>query len=328
MKTLPQPPHLTNYTWRPAARADAAAIFQLFLDIDAHDHRHWAGTLHDWEMEFDDPDLDSSRDTLIALTPAGQAAALAWVYSPRQIENKHRAYLWPDIHPDHRLPELTDFVLRWSEARARQILAERNDGRPRLLRGSAMRHDHYRIDLFQSHGFTPIRYFFTMRRDLAHAVAPVVLPAGLSMHPWSPEVDERTFAAFNDSFRDHWGFEPVKKEIWDLFFVGRSSFRPDLSFVVMAGEAVVGFSINFHSPEENARKGIDEGWIGDLGVVRAWRRQGVATALLNRSMQAFQAAGIAHAALGVDSENPTGALSVYENVGFAVIEQSMALGKT
>jgi len=327
MSTLPHPPALDGYAWRPATPADAPAIFHLFLDTDAHDNRHWAGTLADWETEFIDPDLDVPRDTLLALTPAGQVAALAWVYAPRQIENKHRAYLWPDIHPDHRIPAIEDFILDWSEARARQILNARADARPRLIRGSAMQHDHYRIHLFQRHGFTPVRYFFTMRRDLSQPVAEPTLPAGLELRPWSPEVDERTFAAFNDSFRDHWGFEPVKKEIWDLFFVGRAGFRPDLSFVVMAGEEVVAFSINFYSPEQNERKGIDEAWIGDLGVIRAWRRQGLATALLNYSMQAFRSAGIAHASLGVDSENPTGALRVYENVGFTVVEESMGLGK-
>ena len=95
----------------------------------------------------------------------------------------------------------------------------------------------------------------------------------------------------------------------------------------MAGEEVAGFSVNYYSPEENERKGIDEAWIGDLGTRRPWRKQGIATALLNHSMLAFQAAGIPHASLGVDSENPTGALGVYERVGFKVVERSVSLGK-
>lgn len=327
MHTLPQPPNLKSYTWRPAQRSDAPAIYQLFLDTDAHDNRHWAGTLAEWESEFDDPDMDFTRDTLIALTEEGQAAALGWVYAPRKVENKHRAFLWPDVHPDHRTPALEDFIIRWCEARGQEILAERRDERPRLMRGGAMLHDQRRIAWFRRQGFEPIRYFFQMRRDLGQAIVDPILPPGLSLQSWTPALDDPTFAAFNESFRDHWGFEPVSKANWDLYFIGRDGFRPDFSYVVLAGEEVAGFSLNYYTPEVNERKGVDEAWIGDLGVRRPWRRQGVATALLNQSMHTFRQAGIAHAALGVDSENPTGALNVYKKVGFEVVEESVGLGK-
>ncbi|MCO6451520.1 MAG: GNAT family N-acetyltransferase [Caldilineales bacterium] len=324
---LPEPHGLPGYTWRSAQLEDAPAIHQTLIDIDEADNRHWAGTLSELESEFADPDVDAKRDTLVGFTPGGRVAALAWVYAPSKVENKHRAYLWAQVHPQHRTRTMEDFVMAWSQANARRNLCQRNGSLPRLLRGSAMTHDTARIEWFQRHGFEPMRHFFTMRRHLGNAIAEPTLPNHLSIHPWRPEFDQPTFEAFNESFRDHWGFDPIPYETWKLFFTGRDSFRSDLSFVITDGDEIAGFAINYYSPEENERKGIDEAWIGDLGTRRPWRKQGIATALLNHSMLAFRAAGIAHASLGVDSENPTGALGVYERVGFKVVERSLSLGK-
>jgi mycothiol synthase len=128
-------------------------------------------------------------------------------------------------------------------------------------------------------------------------------------------------AAFNEAFRDHWSFEPITVEDWQQFIVGRTSFRPDLTYVVMDGDEVAGFSINGISPEENTRRGRREGWVEELAVRRPWRKRGVATALLCASMHAFKAEGLQHAMLGVDTQNLSGALRVYEGVGFKPIKR-------
>ena len=73
--------------------------------------------------------------------------------------------------------------------------------------------------------------------------------------------------------------------------------------------------------ETNERHGQREGWIQDLGVRRAWRKRGVASALLCQSMRAFKAAGLDYAMLGVDTENPTCALRLYERLGFAQVKR-------
>ena len=44
----------------------------------------------------------------------------------------------------------------------------------------------------------------------------------------------------------------------------------------------------------------------------------MAPALLTRSLQMFKDMGMDHAALGVDTQNPNGALNLYESVGFRV----------
>ena len=102
-------------------------------------------------------------------------------------------------------------------------------------------------------------------------------------------------------------------------------FRADLLFVALAGEHVAGFSVNYCSEADWAAGGVRDAWIGQLGVRRPWRGRGLATALLVRGMAAFRSAGMDAASLGVDTENPTGAVGLYERVGFTVNRRCVRL---
>ena len=61
-----------------------------------------------------------------------------------------------------------------------------------------------------------------------------------------------------------------------------------------------------------------EAWINTVGTRRAWRGKGVASWLMAESLRRIAAAddGFERAILGVDAENPTGALRVYRRLGF------------
>ena len=95
----------------------------------------------------------------------------------------------------------------------------------------------------------------------------------------------------------------------------------------MDGEEVAGLSMNYLNQEENERNDIQEAWVGNLAVRRRWRKRGLATALLNQSMQAFKAEDMAFATLDVDTENLTVALGVYQRVGFEQVKRGMTYFK-
>ncbi|MGA8487470.1 MAG: GNAT family N-acetyltransferase, partial [Gaiella sp.] len=59
-----------------------------------------------------------------------------------------------------------------------------------------------------------------------------------------------------------------------------------------------------------------------LAVRRPWRRRGLARALLLESFGLFRSIGRRRAALGVDSENTTGAIALYEGVGMRATSRS------
>jgi mycothiol synthase len=56
--------------------------------------------------------------------------------------------------------------------------------------------------------------------------------------------------------------------------------------------------------------------VGQLGTRRPWRQQGIASALLSRFLATTHEDGYQQVALGVDADNPTGTLGLYERHGF------------
>ncbi len=145
------------------------------------------GTLADYEKEFEDPDVNVETDTLGAFTADGQMAAMSWLYAPPEPGEHYMAFLWNQFHPDHRGNGVADYIMDWSEARGRQILAQRSPDLPHLLRIGCMEHNTYRKELHARHGFRPVRYFFEMQRDLSEPIADVTLPSGIEIRAWEPE---------------------------------------------------------------------------------------------------------------------------------------------
>ncbi len=84
---------------------------------------------------------------------------------------------------------------------------------------------------------------------------------------------------------------------------------------------------NFVMREFNAQTGARRGLLGGVSVRRPWRGRGLARALVSQSLVAFRDRGMTDAVLGVDADNPTGALGVYEANGFVVHQRERAFRK-
>ena len=160
----------------------------------------------------------------------------------------------------------------------------------------------------------PVRYGAELLRDLDD-LPTVPDPEGVAIVAWDPARSEAARVATNDAFADHWGSTPRDAAAWQHVLESHGN-RPDLSFLATAGDRVVGVCRNAHFPSDEAVTGRREGWIGAVSVVRHFRRRGIASALVARSLRAFRDAGFTHSILGVDSENPTGAYRIYERLGY------------
>jgi GNAT superfamily N-acetyltransferase len=65
----------------------------------------------------------------------------------------------------------------------------------------------------------------------------------------------------------------------------------------------------------------------DLFVRRPWCKPGVGRALLAGSLHLFKARGLTTAGLGVDAENVSGALGLYESLGYRTYQRSASYRK-
>jgi ribosomal protein S18 acetylase RimI-like enzyme len=236
-----------------------------------------------------------------------------------------RVFLWGVTRPDLRGRGIGTAILRWALGRADEILAGQPADLARLVEAFKDVRLADAVALHEAAGFRPVRWYREMRRDLGAPIPPIPDLGGVVIRPYDPALAEPLRLAHNEAFADHWGSEPITPEVWNRDFVGDLFFRGDLSFVAFDGPEIAAYTVNYVAESDWEASGVRDGWIGQLGVRRGWRRHGLATALLARSIAAFRAAGLEAATLGVDAENTTGALGLYERVGFGPIRSSVRL---
>ena len=89
--------------------------------------------------------------------------------------------------------------------------------------------------------------------------------------------------------------------------------------VAWAGDEVVGQVRTYANDGDREMFGRRRAWTEYISTARAWRKQGIATALICASLRQLADLGYEEAALGVDTENPSGALGLYESLGYVVV---------
>jgi ribosomal protein S18 acetylase RimI-like enzyme len=82
----------------------------------------------------------------------------------------------------------------------------------------------------------------------------------------------------------------------------------------MDGNEVAGISLCLPSSAEDP----ELGWVDSLAVRKPWRKRGIGLALLQHSFAEYYRRGKRKVGLGVDAENLTGALRLYERAGMHV----------
>ena len=174
--------------------------------------------------------------------------------------------------------------------------------------------------LLQREGYAAARRSFVMVRPNLEDLPEAALPAGLVVRTARREEYRKVFEADTEAFQDHWGFIPPAEEDFERW-LGEPTTDPDLWQVAWDGDEVAGMVLNFVNAEENNRYNRRRGYTEDICVRRPWRRRGLARALIVRSLTMLRGRGMAEAALGVDSENLTGALGLYEGLGYRPVQR-------
>jgi ribosomal protein S18 acetylase RimI-like enzyme len=80
--------------------------------------------------------------------------------------------------------------------------------------------------------------------------------------------------------------------------------------------------LSYIDRDENEKFGYKRGYTENICVRRPWRRQGLAKALIALSLLVLKERGMSEAKLGVDAENISGALHLYESMGYQVVKRS------
>jgi len=166
-------------------------------------------------------------------------------------------------------------------------------------------------------GFERVRTFWRMTAPVpdspaATGVVGPPVPADLAI---VPATDTRVVHRLREeTFADHWEHVPEPYDVWLARKTSEPGHDASMWFVAQVDGEPAGFMICSRQMAND-----DALYVATLGTPVAYRRRGVATALLNRSVKVARDAGFGSVRLGVDSESPTGAPAVYRKAGFEVL---------
>jgi mycothiol synthase len=230
------------------------------------------------------------------------------------------------VDPAWRRRGIGAALLRENERRQRQLAATHATSNPRILGSWSGGTQPGDDAILRAAGYEPARWFFEMTRPTLDHVAEVPLPDGLELRPITRDLAKQVWDADVEAFADHWGGFDHSDEHLERWLAEPST---DLSLWVVAfdGDQVAGGIINAIDAAENAALGMRRGWLASVFTRRPWRKKGLATALIATSLARLRERGMTSAALGVDADNPSGALGIYERVGFEVSYRASAWRK-
>lgn len=225
--------------------------------------------------------------------------------------------------PEFRRKGIGATMLRYFEEHLRQIsrdlLAEGviAGDTPRYFESFIADTEEGKQSLLKKAGYVPVRYSYSMVRPLNEPINITPMPEGLEIRKVQPHQYRQLWEADQEAFQDHWGYIEGTEQDYQRWSKDPLN-DPNLWRVAWEGDQIVGMVLNYLKEEENQEYDRLRGWTENICVRKPWRRRGVARALLTRSLQMFKDMGMDHAALGVDTQNPNGALNLYQSVGFQV----------
>ena len=185
------------------------------------------------------------------------------------------------------------------------------------VRGWAPENDRDLHEAYERAGFQPFRHSFRMEIELGGNLSAPEWPDRFFVRPFGEGDERAAWETQQDSFADTWGFTPEPFETWAHWHMGEY-FQPEHWFFVETGGEVVAVAL-CRQPE--SEPGL--GWVNILGVRPAYRRRGLAIALLQHVFRHFAELRMTRVGLGVDAENPTGAVRLYERAGMHVARRDI-----
>lgn len=299
-----------GYTTRPATLDDLDAIHALFLACSLAEHGSPDFSREELQSWWRDEGFDFASDSLLIFDPTGALVG----YADISADPGGGLNFNGRVHPKTTGRGIGGFLVDWAEERAEAVLTSTPG-----TNGVAL-HQWFPVSnpaarkLLRDAGFHLVRRFWRMHIELDTAPEPAVLPHGVAIRSFVPGQDEvATHEAVQDAFHDHWRHPYLPFERWARREIERVDFDPSLWFLAMESGDIIGVA--------HCRLDGEMGWIDELGVRPAWRRRGIARALLQTVFDAFYRRGVRCIGLGVDAQSETGAPHLYERAGMRMYRE-------
>jgi len=312
---------MEKYHLRPYTPADAQAIVDVINATSMQVLGYPRGVVdavgNIWAFKF----IPFTSEKIVAVNEQGQVMGYAYFTNGDNIVTE----LGGAVHPEYWNQSVGSALIAWAEDRA--IAASRNapEGIKSVLQTSLFESEHNAIQLFKEHGFAPVREWMHLTIEMQ---ASLVVPTLTNLLIRAMDLDndwDIVGPAMDEAFADHWGhiaegsFEAVEQEQANPESEAESERPTDDSysnasgycFLALDGATVAGGVLcNAKLVERN-----DTGRVGSIFVRPAYRKRGIAKALMLTAFDAFWKNGFRHVITDTDANSFTDSTRLYKGLG-------------
>jgi ribosomal protein S18 acetylase RimI-like enzyme len=259
--------------------------------------------LNDWN------NIDLRQDAWLVFTPEQNLIGYAGVV-PWGPDLKYDLYVDPTL----AAREIIFGLLTRCEARGIQLVMESDATNKRQAKCYVAHVNQQVGSILVELGFQTTKHIFNMQ---ARFDAPPPLPqwpTGTSVRIAIPEQDDREIYEVIQSAFERPGRTAPSFEDWKGFMLRPDIFKPELWFLAIKGEEIVGACLSYEYSNSA------QGWVRQLGVLESVRRTGLGSALLQHAFIEFYTREFKKVGLAVQSDNLR-AIRFYENAGMKEIRR-------
>jgi ribosomal protein S18 acetylase RimI-like enzyme len=304
-----------QFQLRQATRSDLPEIAALLSEGLSFDGLVFVQTAEELAEEFDGTYCSLNHDVIVAIYESSIIGVGYTIFLPSEIKEE-RCYIFGTTKPEFRGNGVGTAVMQWASEHGESLLRSTNRTIQKYLRSDMSATNSSAGSLFQSFNMSPVRWNDDLIIDLADS--PEVFTASeYSIVAWDSSRDEEARVVKNLAFMDHWGSTPTSKDGWEQLVHG-STARLDQSFFALdSNHNIVGLLLSHRYESDDEALGKRIGWIDKLATLAEHRKKSIGKSLITHALAAYKLDGLTHAALDVDTENPTGAYGLYTAVGFS-----------
>jgi len=307
----------SEVTIRAVTMDDAELVFELITLAQLESNGKSSLRLDELIRDWEEPGFDLAESTRIVLDNSGQALAYGEMWAGRAVPV--RPHVWLYVHPEHRKRGIGTQLFQWAEKQAHTVFDKvPADARVVLETNVRSTHTHTRQFLERMGMTYADRSWWHMVIQMDEAPPRPVWPEGITVTTVAAHGDlKEAYKASKAAFQDHRGYV---EEPFEIAFARWQHHLEDpnvdlnLFFLAMDGDKIAGVSFCYN----NGWQDPDEAYIGTLGVVREYRRRGIASALLHHSFGFFWDRDRRKVGLHVDGSSLTGATVLYEKAGMYI----------
>jgi ribosomal protein S18 acetylase RimI-like enzyme len=150
------------------------------------------------------------------------------------------------------------------------------------------------------------REILVMWRPLGGFVEPPRFPRGVTVRTFDPGDAESVHELLDECY-GAWDarYVPMAHQEWVSWMTGDSDFDAEVWWIAEHDGALAGCALYWSS-----------GWLKDIAVAPSERGRRLGAALVQQGLFEFSERGLPRIGLKVDAANPTGAVQLYERLGF------------